>query len=369
MSLPADDHKTIDARFLLHHQSAEKGGFSLDVDLTIPGKGITAIFGQSGSGKTTFLRCVAGLEKSDQGHLTINGDTWQSPSLFIPTHKRSLGYVFQESSLFQHLTAKGNLDYAIKRSAETMTKELYERVMAIMGIEAILHRYPNQLSGGERQRVAIARALLMQPRLLLMDEPLASLDVARKQEILPYLEKLHLAFDIPVLYVSHSLDEVARLADHTVVLDHGKVIAQGGLTEIFSRIDLPIRFGEDTGVVLQGKVVERDNQWHLARVAFNGGELWVRDGGDDVDQPVRIRVLARDVSLALSNHNDSSILNRLAVEIAEISSGQDESIALVRLKLGEEYIIARLTQRSLHQMQLEPGKKVWAQIKSVAIVR
>lgn len=369
MSIRATDGSAIHARFQLRYPGSTVATFALDVDLTAPGNGITAIFGPSGSGKTTLLRCIAGLEMPDEGHLTVNGDTWQSPAAFTPTHKRALGYVFQEASLFPHLTAKGNLHYAVKRSGAVLTTEMYDRVMAVMGIAPVLHRYPDQLSGGERQRVAIARALLIQPRLLLMDEPLASLDAARKQEILPYLERLRSAFDIPMLYVSHSMDEVARLADHAVVLDHGQIVAQGNVADVFSRLDLPLPGGEDAGVILAGRVVERDAQWQLMRVAFaGGGELWVRDGGDALNQTVRLRVLARDVSLALAPHDDSSILNRLPVEVVEIN-GADEAMAFIRLKAGGEYLIAQVTRRSVAHLQLAPGKAVWAQIKSVAIVR
>ena len=210
----------------------------LDIDTRIPAKGVTAIYGHSGSGKTSLLRCIAGLEKAPNGSLAIHKDdwqaTWQDSNIFLPVHKRPIGYVFQEASLFAHLNAEKNLRYAIKRADKKVTQEFYQRVIAVMGINDILERYPNQLSGGERQRIAIARALLIQPRLLLMDEPLAALDHQRKQEILPYLEKLQQSFDIPILYVSHSMDEVARLADHIVVLDQGKVIAEGKLTDVFS---------------------------------------------------------------------------------------------------------------------------------------
>ncbi len=373
---------TIYARFKLaysdnrkseHPNLHEKNSiFSLDVDLTMPGSGITAIFGESGSGKTTFLRCVAGLEKSDSGELNVNTNIWQNSDVFTPTHKRPLAYVFQEPSLFAHLTAQGNLNYAIKRSDRVFDAEsekLYQRVLTTMGIGSLLKRYPHQLSGGERQRVAIARALLIQPRLLLMDEPLASLDAARKREIMPYLERLRSEFEIPVLYVSHSMDEVARLADYVVVLHQGGVKAQGRLTDVFSRVDLPLGFGTEAGVVLLGHVVERDSNWHLMRVAFPGGELWVRDDGDEQDKPVRVRVLARDVSLALSSHEDSSILNRLPTKVTEISEDSDESMLLIRLKAGESYLIARLTRKSVHHLKLVPGINVWAQVKSVALVR
>ncbi len=363
-----------DKQSLRSNYDENNHSFSLDLDVSFPAAGITAIFGESGSGKTTFLRCIAGLEKSSAGQLSVDGEVWQSSDVFIPTHKRPLGYVFQESSLFAHLTAQGNLNYAIKRSgvvADADTDKLYDRVLEIMGIKPLLQRYPHQLSGGERQRVAIARALLIQPRLLLMDEPLASLDAARKQEILPYLERLRSEFEIPVIYVSHSMDEVARLADHVVVLNQGKVKAQGNLTEVFSRIDLPIELGDEAGVVLQGQVVECDKNWHLMRVSFPGGDLWVRDDGDSNNQEntARVRVLARDVSLALSSHEDSSILNRLPVEVIEISEDRDESMQLIRLQTGASYLIARLTNKSVHHLTLKPGMHVWAQVKSVALVR
>ena len=358
----------IHAQFVLKQKNKGADGFSLDINVDIPGRGVTAIFGESGSGKTTFLRCVAGLEKAPQGNLVINGSTWQDNRTFLPTHKRPLGYVFLEASLFPHLSAQGNLNYAIKRSDEPVSEEFYEKVVSTMGIKNILTRLPNQLSGGERQRVAIARALLIQPRILLMDEPLAALDNKRKQEILPYLERLHNSFDIPILYVSHSMDEVARLSDHVVVLHEGKVSAQGSLKEVFSRMDSPVQFTQESGVILQGRIVEKDSQWNLMSVAFSGGKLWLHDSGEAINEPVRIRVLARDLSLALNNHNDTSILNRLEAEVLEVAPGPNNAMAMVRLKAGDDYLIARVTHRSVAHLDIKPGKKLLAQIKSVAIV-
>jgi len=358
--------KLLQARFKL----ADKNGQSfLDIDTTIPTSGITAIFGHSGSGKTSLLRCIAGLEKAHQGRLIINDICWQDADIFLPTHKRPIGYVFQEASLFPHLSAQKNLNYAIKRADTPVSPEFYQRVISVMGIEDILKRYPSQLSGGERQRIAIARALLIQPRLLLMDEPLAALDHERKQEILPYLERLHKSFDIPILYVSHSMDEVARLADHILVLDQGKVVAEGKLTEVFSRIDLPQRLAQESGVILEGTVIAKDLQWHLMRIAFATGHIWIADSGEELEQAVRIRILAKDVSLALNNHDDMSIVNRIEVNVAEVKSDQDKAMSLVRLTMGTDYLVAKLTQKSAHHLQLVPGMPVWAQIKSVAIVR
>lgn len=343
--------------------------FSLDVDLTLPGRGITAIFGPSGSGKTTLLRCIAGLEQTDHGRLSVNGCRWQEERYRRPIHKRPLGYVFQQPSLFPHLTARGNLAYATRRSANAPSAERCQRVESLMGIEPVLDQYPAELSGGEQQRVAIARALLIDPSLLLMDEPLASLDMARKQEVMPYLERLREELDIPVLYVSHSVDEVARLADYLVILDHGRVVAHGTLSEVLTRVDLPVQLGDDTGVIVETRVVERDAAWHLVKVAFAGGELWLRDQGDAIGRSIRVRILARDVSLTLATHGDTSILNRLPAEVMEIAPDADPAMSLVRLKSGSIVVIARITRRSVEHLRLSAGHRVWAQIKSVAMVR
>ncbi len=364
----AKSNNSIHAKFKVEYSSSRHPAFFLDVDITIPGKGITAIFGVSGSGKTTLLRCIAGLENACHGLLTIHQETWQDSRTFVPTHKRSLAYVFQESSLFPHLTAHGNLSYAIKRSDKGVSKTLYQDVIDTMGIASILTKFPEQLSGGERQRVAIARALLTQPKLLLMDEPLASLDTQRKQEILPYLETLRQTIQTPILYVSHSMNEVTRLADHIVVLDQGKVSTQGNVTDVFSRIDLPFRLGEETGVIFNGTVSKHDSQWNLACITFSGGQLWSSTINTSIGETIRIRILAKDVSLTLSNHSDTSILNRLKVEVVGFSDCTNKSMLLVRLRLGENFLIARITRRSQTHLQLEIGKTVWAQIKSVALI-
>lgn len=341
----------------------------LDIDTVIPARGVTAIFGHSGSGKTSLLRCIAGLEKAENGRLIVNEDCWQDEHYFLPTHKRSIGYVFQEASLFPHLSAQKNLNYAVKRSDKKVSPEFYQRVIEVMAIEDILTRYPSQLSGGERQRIAIARALLIQPSLLLMDEPLAALDHQRKQEILPYLERLHQNFDIPILYVSHSMDEVARLADHILVLDRGQVIAEGALTEVFSRIDLPQRLEDESGVILNGKVIEKDEQWQLMCIAFADSHIWIPTSSETIGEDVRIRILAKDVSLSLTNHDDTSIVNRIPATIADIKSDKDNAMALVRLTVGTDFLVAKMTQKSVHHLGLKNGMEVWAQIKSVAIVR
>ena len=342
--------------------------FSLDVDLNLPGRGVTALFGHSGSGKTTLLRCIAGLERVPDGTLKLGDEIWQDGNTFLPTYKRPLGYVFQEASLFPHLTVKRNLEYGLKRVVASSRKVSLGHAVELLGIGHLLDRLPERLSGGEKQRVAIARALAVSPRILLMDEPLAALDLARKREILPYLERLHDELEIPLLYVSHAPDEVARLADHIVVMDKGKAVASGPLTDTLARLDLPIRLGEDAGVVLDAVVAERDAQWGLARAAFEGGAVWVRDGGHEIGQHVRVRILARDVSLALTRHSGTSILNTLSAMVTEIGEENHPALVLVKLNVGGSPVVARVTRRSAAALELVVGKILFAQIKSVAIL-
>ena len=345
-------------------------GFALEADLNLPGRGVSALFGPSGSGKSTLLRCVAGLTRAPGGFLEVNGQIWQDEArgVFLPPHRRALGYVFQEASLFPHLSVKRNLDYGWKRIAPAQRRVEREHILELLGMAPLLERKPDHLSGGERQRVAIARALLTSPKLLLMDEPLSALDHARKQEILPYLERLHDELEIPLLYVSHAPDEVARLADHLVVLEEGRVLASGPLTETLARLDLPIRLGEDAGVVLAGRIAERDAAWHLARVDFGGGSLWVRDAGLPLGREVRVRILARDVSLALQAHQGTSILNMLPARVEELAEDAHPALALARLDVGGAPLVARLTRRSAATLALAPGQRLWAQIKAVALI-
>ena len=352
----------IEARFRLGYP-----GFALEADLSLPSQGITALFGPSGSGKTTLLRAIAGLERVPDGYLRVDGEVWQDGRTFLPTHRRPLGYVFQEASLFPHLSVRGNLEYG-RRRANADGTGLLDQVLTLLGIGHLLARRPEGLSGGERQRVAIARALLTRPRLLLMDEPLAALDQARKAEILPYLEDLHRELRIPVLYVSHSPEEVARLADHLVVLEEGRVLGAGPLTETLARLDLPIRLGEDAGVVIEGQVALRDTEWHLVRVDFAGGGLWVRDTGHPIGDRVRVRILARDVSIAREPVHGTSILNALPVTVTASGPDAHPALRLVQLSAGGVPMLARLTARSAAALDLAPGHRVWAQIKAVALI-
>ncbi len=350
--------------------------FELDLDLQLPGLGITAIFGPSGSGKTTLLRAVAGLEKNQVGRIQIGSHVWQDTQqgIDLPTWQRPLGYVFQESSLLPHLNVTDNLNFGLKRAEKSSGNAQSDAAMALkasielLGIGSLLQRMPDQLSGGERQRVAIARAIAMKPKLLLMDEPLASLDAARRQEIFPWLTKLRDELKMPMLYVTHSTEEVTRLADHLVVLDQGQVKAQGPVGSVLTQVVNPVVVGEDAGALIEGCIGAVDTQWHLSRVDFEGGCVWMRDAGLPVGKAVRIRILARDVSLATSEPQNTSIQNQLRGHIQSITPDVHPSQVMVVLKCGAEEVLARVTKRAVDELALQVGQPVWAQVKSVALV-
>lgn len=355
----------VDARFQLAFD-----GFQLAVDLQLPGSGVTALFGHSGSGKTTLLRCIAGLQRPDSGFLQVRGQVWQDSAngVFLPTHQRPLGYVFQEASLFPHLSARKNIDYGRKRAAQSANDAELAAIVAMLGIGHLLNKIPAQLSGGERQRVGIARALALKPQVLLMDEPLAALDLKRKQEILPFLERLHRELDIPILYVTHSPQEVTRLADHLVVLEAGRVVASGALAETLTQLDSPMAQGKQASTVLQAQVCGHEPEFHLSQVQFAGGVLSLPyQQAAAVGASVRLRVYARDVSLTLQQPAQTSILNVLPASI----TGMAQPVAgqvMVRLNLGGVPLLAHITHKSAVQLGLKVGMGVFAQIKATAIV-
>ena len=341
--------------------------FALNVDLRLPGRGVTALFGPSGCGKTTLLRCIAGLERAS-GSLMVNEHLWQDATHFTPTHQRAIGYVFQEASLFPHLSVRGNLQYGMKR-AGGISKGTIDPIIDLLGIRALLDRKPDGLSGGERQRVAIARALAVDPKLLLMDEPLAALDLKRKQEILPYLDRLQATLEIPILYVTHSPDEVVRLAHHLVVMDAGSVVASGELADTLSQLDLPVKLGQEAGVVIESVVGSIESQWHLTRMDFDGGSVWIRDPGLALGAKARVRILASDISLAREQPGKSSIQNVLQGQIDAMRDDEHPGLVLVRVKVGETALLARVTKRAVSELALKPGDTVWTQVKSVALAR
>jgi len=344
-------------------------GFSLDVSLAVPGRGVTAIFGPSGSGKTSLLRSIAGLERAGSGSLAVNGEVWQDDAagIFLPVHRRPLGYVFQEASLFAHLDVGRNLDFGLRRVPAAQRRVSLEQAIGLLGLQQLMQRMPGTLSGGERQRVAIARALATSPRLLLMDEPLASLDIARKAEILPYLERLHDELDMPVLYVSHAPDEVARLADHLVLMEAGRIIASGPTRELMTRLDLPLAHGDAAAAVLDAVVSAVEPEWHMSHAEFSGGRISLLNPALQVGQRVRVRIQARDVSLTLWRQESTSVQNIFPAVVESLSADSPGQV-MVRLDAGGSALLARITQKSADALQLQAGSQVFAQVKGVAVL-
>ena len=348
--------------------------FALDVDLTLPANGVTALFGPSGCGKTTLLRALAGLDRGT-GRVAVGDAVWQDDAqgLFLPPHRRPLGYVIQESALFPHLDVAANLAYGQRRAGADGARVDLNALVALLGIGALMPRRPATLSGGERQRVAIARALATGPRLLLMDEPLAALDAARKAEILPWLERLSRTLALPVVYVTHAIDEVARLADHLLLLDAGRLRAAGPLTDLLARPDLDWAGPDESGVVLDAVVGEHDEAYGLSRLHFAGGALWLGRVAHAPGDRVRVRVPARDVSLVGQRPGPTSILNVLAAEVVALH-GQGATVT-VRLACIDAIdaaqgapLLARITRRSAEALALRPGLRLYAQVKGVSLM-
>jgi molybdate transport system ATP-binding protein len=403
-----------------------RSGFTLDVDLHLPGQGVTVLFGPSGCGKTTLLRCVAGLERAPQARVVVAGEVWQDegdighelagepqrtgagaigPPRFVPTWQRAVGMVFQEASLFEHLDVRGNLEFGLRRSlggwlfsrlrsqlgailptgstgstdpnsaARTpgpadpaAGRRTLDEAVDLLGIGHLLARRVATLSGGERQRVAIARALASRPRLLLLDEPLAALDAARKREILPWLARLRASAGLPMLYVTHAPDELARLADHVVLLAYGQVQADGPLSAVSSSLTGVLADSDEAGAVLQARIGARDARWHLCRVDFDGGHLWLRDSGRPVGEAVRIRLPARDISLTLQEPSGTSIQNHLPGVVAAMADDSHPSQVRVQVTVGRDRVLARITRKAWDALSLAPGSPVWVQFKSAALV-
>ncbi len=341
--------------------------FVLDAALHAPSAKITALFGPSGSGKTTILRCIAGLERA-HGNLTVDGEVWQDDKHFRPTHQRPIGYVFQEPSLFAHLSVRENLLYGWKRVPVAQRLVTVDGVVEWLGLRQLLDRRdPSALSGGEKQRVAIGRALLTSPRLLLMDEPLAALDNASKTAILAALQRLQRELALPVLYVSHALDEVARLADHVVLLEAGRVVAEGPLHATLARLDLPTAELEDTLSVLDATVAEHDDTYHQTRLSCAGGGLWVSRVQAPIGTSVRARVRAHDVALATEPPHQTSVSNVLSGRIVDLRDGDADAV-LVRIDLDGAALLARITKRSRDRLKLHEGQAILAMVKSVAVL-
>jgi molybdate transport system ATP-binding protein len=345
--------------------------FELSVNLEIPGRGITILFGASGSGKTTLLRGIAGLESRAIGNVRINSEQWQSTNrnIFVPTYQRSLGYVFQEAGLFEHLNVQKNIEFGLGDQAGSKSMQMLDSAIELLGIGHLLNRSVHQLSGGEKQRVAIARALATNPKILLLDEPLAALDFSRKQEVIPWLVRLRDELEIPMIYVTHSIDEAMRLGNYLVVLEDGKVKQLGSLPKAFAELDHAITSSEGVGVIIEGQVGEIDDHWCLARIDFEGGSFWVGDTNLSDGELVRLRILAQDVSVTTQEPSHTSIQNCLPAQIVEFMDAAHDSQMVIRLKLADEFVLAQITKRASNALSLKVGDSVWMQVKAVSLIK
>lgn len=348
----------------------DRPDFRLAVEFDFPGGGISVLSGPSGSGKTTVLRCVAGLERSARGTVRMNSSLWQDSTagIFVAPWMRPIGYVFQEASLLEHLSIQENLEYGVRRVKSVTARKALQDAIELLGIGSLLTRNPAELSGGERQRVAIARALATQPEVLLLDEPLSALDHARRSEIFPWLERIRDEYATPMLYVTHSVEEIARLADYVVVMDRGQVRCTGPAGEIFGSVDSPIARGDDASVLIDGHIDLHEPQWNLMRVRFGESCLWVNDSGLAIGKLVRLRILARDASITLSEPTGTSIQNHLPGIVESVQDSSHPSQALVRLRCAGTLFLARVTRKAVATLELSPNMPVWVQVKAVAVI-
>ena len=342
----------------------DRPSFALQVEHDLPLTGITALFGPSGAGKTTLLRVIAGLERDARGRVTFDGEAWQTDAARVPPHRRGIGYVFQDGRLFPHLDVEQNLRFALSRSTRRRSIG-FEAAVEGLDLGDLLRRRTLSLSGGEQQRVAIARALLTSPRLMLMDEPLSSLDVARKKEIVPHIEKLPELFGVPVLYVTHNVDEVARLANDVVLLTAGRIAAQGTVAEIFARSDLgAFTGGLEAGVVLRAQVTAYEDGIATLLVGTQPLRVPMAAVPEGAIRPVRIH--ARDVAIATVRPEKLSIRNVLSSRILAIETGTELNVELL-LDVDGEHLRARITKDALEELDLAPGQQVFALVKTVAL--
>ncbi len=345
-------------------------GFNLNVALDLPANGVTTLFGPSGSGKSTLLRCIAGLERSPSGYMKVAEEIWQDEynHIFLPSHKRSLGYVFQEPRLFSHLNVQKNLEYGYKRTPQNERRIEWQQVIDMLDIGHLLQRKPHKLSGGEQQRISIGRALLASPKLLLMDEPLASLDIVRKQEVLPFIRKLHDELEIPVIYVSHSLDEVLQITDIMVLLREGKPVAVGPITKLCSELELSQYLGDMSGSVIETTIEAHEEEFGLTCLSFPGGEIFIPKQPFPEGQQQRVHILARNVGIALQKPQETtSFLNILKAVVIDVAVPDTNSHAVqIKLDIGVP-LLASISRKSLHTLKLEVGQSCYAMIKAVSL--
>jgi len=347
------------------------GQFHLDADFACDTRGVIAFFGRSGAGKSTLVNLIAGLDRPDSGHVTLQGTTLYNGgrNIDLPPEARRFGYVFQEGRLFPHFSVRGNLLYGFKRVPAEERRITLDQIVPLLGLERLLNRRPRDLSGGEKQRVAIGRALLANPKMLLMDEPLAALDHRRKDEILVFIERLRDELVIPIIYVSHSMEEIVRLADTMVLMSDGEVVAVGAVDDVMSRLDLrPMTGRYEAGAVLRATIDFHEKSDGMTAMKFSGGILRVPLLDMPVGADLRVRIRARDVALALEPPKHTSFSNIFLCRIIDIGTEDGPQVDL-RLDVGGSPLWARVTARSLQQLELHPGKEVYALVKGVAIDR
>jgi molybdate transport system ATP-binding protein len=346
------------------------GAFSLEVAFSAPASGATALFGRSGAGKSATLAAIAGAMRPDRGRISLGGRALFDASLRldVPVERRAIGWVFQDARLFPHLSVRANLEYGAHRARGRDAGVRFDEVISVLGVESLLGRRPARLSGGERQRVAIGRALLSQPSLLLMDEPLSALDTPRRAEILPFLERLKSRFALPILYVTHSLAEVVRLADRLVVLEEGRTAAEGALADVLARPDVPlVSYRADAAATLDGIVAEHSSERALSRIRIGEIDLFAPRLHRPLGEAVRAVVLARDVLLARRPPQEISARNILSGRISSLASRPDGSV-MVRVTLdGGPALLSAVTVDAVRSLRLQPGEAVWAILKSVAV--
>ncbi|MEZ8157726.1 molybdenum ABC transporter ATP-binding protein ModC [Vibrio splendidus] len=357
---------------ILQYQQ-QLGETFFDIDLELPSSGITAIFGRSGAGKTSLINAISGLKQPDKGLISVSGTTLfdSRNGINLPTHKRNVGYVFQESRLFPHMKVAANLKYGMKGA----DKVHFEQIVSLLSLDSLLDRYPARLSGGEKQRVAIGRALLSKPSILLMDEPLASLDLPRKREVMPFLENLSETVNIPIIYVTHSLNEILRLANHLVIIEQGKVISSGVTEEVWaSRAMQPWQSFSEQSSLFEGTLAEHNDDYALSRLKLGKStSLWVQKVSSNIGAAVRLQVRANDVSITLEQPQGTSIRNILPVTIKSVEThqqGSNKQSVAVELELEPGcYLWATITLWALDELSLEIGQQVYAQIKGVSVAQ
>ncbi len=351
-------------RITLDHAAAD--GFTLAVDCTLPGDGVTALYGPSGSGKTTLLDYVAGLKPVTGATIALGDLGWQAQGAAVPAWQRGIGYVFQDARLFPHLSVKDNLLYGAARQPKPGPVH-FDEAVAWLELTNLLAREPDTLSAGQRQRVAIGRALLAAQNLMLLDEPLANLDFEATRQCLRGLKNVAAEHRLPMLYVSHDIEEVSQLADHIALLNDGRLTGQGSLIDMCSRIDSRLAHEEQAAAIVSATVARHDIAYGLSELSVAGQTLWVNQLGEAIGSGRRVRIPARDVSLCRTKPVDSSILNVFRVAIAEIEDTGDARL-LLRLALGEQFLLARITRKSATELRFAVGDTVFAQVKSAALL-